>query len=130
MCGDGRKYCTLLCTIACEMDDNYMPSSELQAHALKIDNECQTVEQARESKIWHDYIRNGIKKYNNDKNICISNAARIQYFQILPKDLNIYDNTLSPTMKLRRNTIRDVYKKYIDAMYPTDGSTPTISVRG
>ena len=126
MIGDKKKYCAMLLSIACKTDKEENPTSELEAHAKLVNPNVSTVEEAMADPLWHEYIRAGISKYNGDKSICVSNSCKIQYFQILHKDLSVADGTLSASQKLKRHKLQDVYKEEMDALY---ADKPSIAVR-
>ena len=125
MIGDKKKYCSMLVSIACKTDKEENPTSELEAHAKLVNANVSTVEEAMTDPVWHQYIRDGIKKYNADKSICVSNACKIQYFQILHKDLSVADGTLSASQKLKRHKLQDVYKDELNALY---ADKPSVAV--
>eukprot|EP01084_Bolivina_argentea_P103303 185057_1 len=125
MIGDKKKYCSMVVSIASEIDKNGNPNSELQPHAKLVNSKINTVEEAQNDPIWHQTLRDALIKYNNNKEICISNACRIQYFQILPSDLSVNNGTLSASLKMKRHKLYDVYKKEIGALY---GDNPQIAV--
>eukprot|EP01084_Bolivina_argentea_P006103 11547_1 len=125
MIGDKKKYCSMVVSIACEVDDNGVPTEELQAHAKNVNKSVNSVEEAMNDEIWHEYVRNGILKYNNDKDVCVSNTCRIKYFQILHEDLSVYNGTLAASLKVKRHKLYDVYQKEMDALY---GNNPQIPV--
>merc|ERR1712228_436359 len=125
MIGDKKKYCSILVSIACEEDANGNPTSELQAHAKEVNPSIGTVEEAINDSVWHEYLRAGIKEYNANKKICVSNSSKIQYFQILHKDLSVADGTMSASMKVKRHKLAEVYAKELDSLY---GSNPSVAV--
>ena len=49
------------------------------------------------------------KKFNNPE--------QVKKFTILPRDLNVDEGELTPTLKIRRKQINDNWSKEIDAMY-------------
>merc|ERR1712228_43458 len=128
MIGDKKKYCSILVSIACEEDANGNPTSELQAHAKEVNPSIGTVEEAINDSVWHEYLRAGIKEYNANKKICVSNSSKIQYFQILHKDLSVADGTMSASMKVKRHKLAEVYQKEMDALYGDDAAQPSIAV--
>jgi len=125
MVGDGRKYCALLVAIACVADKEENPTSELQGHAKAVSEGVSTVQEARNDALWHQYIRDGIQKYNGNRAICVSNSCKIQYFQILHKDLSVADGTLSASQKLKRHKLAEVYEEEMEALYADE---PSIAV--
>merc|ERR1712154_94635 len=117
MIGDKKKYCSIIVSITCEEDTSGYPTSVLQAHAKAVNPKVTTVEEAINDDVWHEYIREGIREYNADKTICVSNSSKIQYFQILHKDLSVPDGTLSASMKIKRHKLMDVYANELNALY-------------
>eukprot|EP01083_Nonionella_stella_P113663 335129_1 len=125
MIGDKQKYCSVIVSVACEVGSDGAPTSELQAHAKAINPNIGTVEEAMVDPVWHQYIREGIKKYNSDETICVSNSSRIQYFQLLHQDLCVNNGTMSGSLKVKRHKLYDVYQKEMDSLY---GDNPQIAV--
>jgi len=118
MIGNQRKYNVCLVSLKCHVDpDTGEPSSELAGAAKSVDPNCKTIEEAQKSKIWQDYLFSGIKEYNDNPAACVSRASKIQKFKILPKDLNVPDGTLGPTLKVKRTTVEKTYLALIDSMY-------------
>ena len=59
-------------------------------------------------------IEDGIKKANEK---AISNAQKIIKFTILPVEFSVEQGTLTPTLKLKRKIINDLFSKEIENMY-------------
>ena len=125
MIGDKKKYCSIVVSIATEEDSDGSPTNQLQPHAKLVNPNVSTVEEAIKDKVWCEYLRKGIQEYNGNKAICVSNSCKIQYFQILHKDLNVADGTLAASLKVKRHKLYAVYKKELDALY---GDNPSIAV--
>ena len=47
----------------------------------------------------------------------VSNAARVQRCELLPRDFSILGGELGPTMKLRRSVVARLYAALIDGLY-------------
>ena len=52
----------------------------------------------------------------------ISNVARIKKFRVLSKDFSVDGGELSPTLKLKRNVVAQMYESEIEEMYTRDTS--------
>ena len=87
---------------------------ELFGEAKEVNPKITSVKEAIKCPTWKSYIETGIKTYNAQ---APSNAQKIQKFTILPTDFSIPGGELTPTMKLKRNVVNEVYAKEIEAMY-------------
>ena len=47
----------------------------------------------------------------------VSNAARVQRYELLPRDFSILGGELGPTMKLRRSVVARQYAALIEGLY-------------
>jgi hypothetical protein len=54
---------------------------------------------------------------NKDANVVVNNASTIQKFTILPHDLSVDTDELTPTYKLKRDFVDHKYKAAVDAMF-------------
>ena len=59
-------------------------------------------------------VKKGIDEANKK---AISNAQKVHKHRILPGELTIESSALTPTMKLRRKIIHEMYKAEINSMY-------------
>ncbi len=136
MVGDKRKYNIVLVTCKCVVDKDGNPTDKLDGDACDVDPACKTVGEAQKSAKWADYIKKGIKIYNDS---ATSNAHKVQYHTILDKDFSVNDGQLTATLKvsfidvnyqheylltvnelrhqLKRAVCNDMYKKEIDSLY-------------
>lgn len=57
------------------------------------------------------------KAIQNVNSKVISNAQKIQKFQILSHDLSIPTGELGPTFKIKRNIVYKMYENLIEDMY-------------
>merc|ERR1711971_342098 len=92
MIGNQRKFNTCLVSLKTHVDpDTGVPNSQLSGAAKEVDPACKTVEDAMKSEKWKEYLESGLKDYNNNQDVCVSRASKIQYYRILPVDLNVPD---------------------------------------
>ncbi|MDP2290241.1 MAG: AMP-dependent synthetase/ligase, partial [Actinomycetota bacterium] len=64
-----------------------------------------------------DALRSVIQLAVDDANRSVSHAESIRKFVILPNDLSIEADELTPTMKVRRAIVAKTYAGFIDAIY-------------
>lgn len=65
-------------------------------------------------------IDEGIHRANTR---AISRAATVQKWTIVPREFSVAAGELSPSLKLKRFAVHDMYKKEIDKMYEHEGQT-------
>lgn len=116
--GDKRKFLTALVTLKVKQNLDTMEfTNELTGVALDVSPSCKTVDDAKKDEKWKKYIDNGFKKYNNDKDACVSNAQKIQYWRILDGDFSVPKDEMTSTLKLKRSVIHRNYEDIIEDMY-------------
>jgi long-chain acyl-CoA synthetase len=64
-----------------------------------------------------DELRDAIRPAVDEANLSVSRAESIREFSILPRDLTIDDEELTPTLKVRRSVVHDRYGAAIDSIY-------------
>ncbi len=62
-------------------------------------------------------LRAAIQSAVDEANRSVSRAESIRQFTILPRDLTIEDDELTPTLKVRRATVQKTYADVIDSLY-------------
>ncbi|XP_050448457.1 very long-chain-fatty-acid--CoA ligase bubblegum [Cataglyphis hispanica] len=119
--GDKRKYLTVLVTLKSNMDsETGEPLDTLNPDVLKwaksIGSDAKTVTDVISSRdpLIYEEIDKAIKRANA---YAISNAQKVQKFEILPHDFSIPTGELGPTLKLRRNIVINMYADLIEKMY-------------
>lgn len=119
--GDQRKYLTMLVTLKTEMNnetgapkDNFTPDTLkwLQSIGSKATTVTELL-QTRDPLVYNE-IDQAVKRANTK---VISNAQKVQKFQILPHDFSVPTGELGPTLKLKRNVIHKMYANLIEDMY-------------
>ncbi|XP_018348115.1 PREDICTED: long-chain-fatty-acid--CoA ligase ACSBG2-like [Trachymyrmex septentrionalis] len=119
--GDKRKYLTILVTLKSNMNEETgAPLDTLTSDVLKwaqsIGSSAKTVTEvisSRDAAIYEE-INEAIKRSNMQ---AISNAQKVQKFEILPHDFSIPTGELGPTLKLKKNVVQKMYADLIDKMY-------------
>jgi len=118
MIGNQKKYNTMLVSLKVKTNvDTGEPTDILINEATEVSPGCKTVGDAMKDEKWKKYIQGGLDKYNSNPEVCVSRAQKIQYYRIIPTDLNVADETLGPTMKVKRSKVEAKYKDLIDSMY-------------
>ena len=62
-------------------------------------------------------IKSEIEAQVQKLNEKFSNPEQVKKFTILPRDLNVDEGELTPTLKIRRKQINENWSKEIEAMY-------------
>jgi len=118
--GDKRKHLACILTLRTVLDSANLPTDQLHpdvlAWAEELGAEATTVtelleEDNEEVKL---EIMAQIQKVNRK---AISNAQKVHKFMIAPKDFSLPGGELTPTMKLKRHTVMEMYEKKIQQMY-------------
>ncbi|XP_032681082.1 very long-chain-fatty-acid--CoA ligase bubblegum [Odontomachus brunneus] len=119
--GDKRKYLVVFVTLKSDMNsDNGMPLDTLNPDVLKwvksIGSKATTVTDVINSRdpLIYEEIDKAIKRANTH---AISNAQKVQKFEILPHDFSIPTGELGPTLKLKKNVVLNMYADLIDKIY-------------
>lgn len=119
--GDKRKFLSILLTLKTEMNlDTGEPLEELapvtkewcRRHGCKADTVKDVL--TGPNKQVMAAIQKGIDEANAK---AISNAQRVQKFQILSHDFSIPTGEIGPTMKLKRNVVAKKYADIIERFY-------------
>lgn len=118
MVGDNRRYNVALVTLLAEGATGEFPGTDnLMGAALEVNPEVKTISEAINDPVWQKYIQAGIDVTNNNPNVCISNAWKIQKFKIVPRDFSIQTGELTATLKLKRSVAESMWLELIDSMY-------------
>ncbi|XP_011693224.1 PREDICTED: very long-chain-fatty-acid--CoA ligase bubblegum [Wasmannia auropunctata] len=119
--GDKRKYLTALVTLKSNMDEETGApldtlNPDVSKWAKSIGSSAKTVTEVistRDTAIYEE-IDKAIKRANKQ---AVSNAQKVQKFEILPHDFSIPTGELGPTLKLKKNVVQQMYADLINKMY-------------
>jgi len=120
MIGDKRKYnvalITLQCTEAVGNSEGGAFSHNLSANARETvaGSSAKTSAEARKCPLWRQHIQRAVDAANAE---AVSNAAKIQKFDILDGDFSIHGGQLTATLKLKRNVVAEMYADVINKLY-------------
>ncbi|RLN98370.1 hypothetical protein BBJ28_00009822 [Nothophytophthora sp. Chile5] len=117
--GDKRKFLTFLCSLRVEMDViTGAPTENLDEVALavaeEIGSDATTVTEAQACDKFRRHIAAGVARANTK---AASRAQHLQKFVILPRDFSIHGSELTPTMKVKRAVVAEMYSQEIEQMY-------------
>jgi long-chain acyl-CoA synthetase len=119
--GDNRNFCSALLTLdvgailrdkhgldgATEVPkDPNEQIAKLESLGLKLSDYTENPE-------IHAELDTQVQELNNK----FSNPEQVKKFTILPRDLNVDEGELTPTLKIRRKQINENWSKEIEAMY-------------
>ena len=94
------------------------PKSDLtkgcQEWCAEIGSKAKTIEDAVNDDLVKKAVQLGLDRANAQ---AISNAQRIQKFQLLPQDFSVPGGELGPTLKLKRHYVLKKYNTQINNFY-------------
>jgi len=139
VCGDRRKYLTVLLTVKSQMDED--TGSPLDTLAPSVVKWCQergvtgvhTVTDLRNhvnadrSGVIGQALQAAIDTYN--KKHAISNAQKVQRWSLLAHDFSLATGELNNTLKLKRSVAHKMYEREIEALYSDDYPSSLLNVR-
>jgi long-subunit acyl-CoA synthetase (AMP-forming) len=112
--GDNRKF--LSCLLLPHMND----AGELVGPATEVCSTVRTGAEAAADPRWHAYAKHGIERANEK---AVSAVAKVKRFSMLTHNFTVdppgggEKGELTPTYKLRRKVVEQMYSEQIDAMY-------------
>jgi len=121
--GEKQKYLTCLLTLKVQIDPQTMaPTDKFDSFALEwIKSVCgeepHTVSELLASEGWgkvEKAIDVGIERAN-DK--AVSNVAKVKKWKLLTKEFSVDGGEFSPSLKLKRFQVSDIYRGEIEQMY-------------
>lgn len=116
--GNNKNFLTCLISLKTELDDQGAPTKKLAPEVIAklrtINSTATTVEEAAVDRKVQDFLMQGIARANQ---LADSHAQHVQKVCVLLEDLSISNETLTPTLKLRRGIIERRYQQQITAMY-------------
>ena len=116
--GDARKYLSALVTLRCVISPEGVPSDQLTPEAVGIIKEAggtaTTVTAALKDAKVHSIIEKAISVANKS---ATSQAQYVRKWKLIPRDFSIPSGELTPTMKLKRKVVQEMYKAEIEALY-------------
>jgi len=122
MVGDKRKYNIALITLKAKGANGEVPGTDdLDAGAVRVNPEVQTISGAMKDQVWIDTVTKAIESANSNGKCCPNNSFTIQKFTILPTNFSEENNELTPTKKLKRAVVAKAYGELIDRIYAADG---------
>ena len=119
--GDNRNYCTALFTLdvgAILRDKHGLDGAtevpkDPNEQIAKLEELGSKLSDYTESPEIHAEIDAQVQELNKK----FMNPEQVKKFTILPRDLNVDEGELTPTLKIRRKQINDNWAKEINAMY-------------
>ncbi len=102
--GDKRKYMTALFTLDPE---------KVEQVASEAGSPAKNSAEAAKCKKFNAYLQGKVEEVNQS----LARVQTIKKFVILPQELSIEGEELTPTMKLKRRIVNEKYAKEIESMY-------------
>ncbi len=104
ICGDNKKYITALIVPNKEIIENYA-----QEKTIHYEN--------YEELLKNQEIINIISCVINEINSSLASFEQIKAFRLIPDSFTVENGLLTPTLKIRRKNITEIYKQEIESMY-------------
>lgn len=118
MIGDKRKFNVCLITLKVVGASGELPGGdELDGEAASLVSGITSVTEAMNSPAYTKMIEDAIKRTNKNGKVCPSNAATIQKFMILPRDVSVSTGELTATLKLKRGVVMKKFEEAIESIY-------------
>jgi long-chain-fatty-acid--CoA ligase ACSBG len=117
--GDKRKFLSILIAMKTKVDpETGIPTNELSEDALatgrEIGSSAITVEEVMEDENWAQYFERGMAEANHN---ATSRAQKVQKYAIIPRDFSERGGELTPTLKVKRSIVHEMYEETIEAFY-------------
>ena len=117
--GDKRKFLSILIAMKTKVDpETGIPTNELTEDALatgrEIGSSATTVEEVMEDENWAQYFERGMAEANHN---ATSRAQKVQKYAIIPRDFSERGGELTPTLKVKRSIVHEMYEETIEAFY-------------
>jgi len=121
--GDKQKYLTCLITPRVQVDPQTMAPTDKLEHLTTdwVESLCgdkpSTITELLESTGWEkvkEAIDEGIEIANEKS---ISNVAKVKKWKLLKKEFSVDGGELSPSLKLKRFHVAEMYKADIEQLY-------------
>ena len=122
--GERKPYLGMFVSLPCVMDTNTnRPTDQLEAPAISylksIGSDVTTYSGAQKDEKLNAAIKAGIAKANER---AISRAQTPRFHIWLPEDLNMPNDTLGPTLKMKRGNVYKLYANEIEAAYQANAA--------
>lgn len=118
--GDKRKHLACILTLRTKLDSMNLPTNDLHPDVIEwteaLGGESETVSDflVEDNEEVRLEIMAQLQKVNRK---AVSSAQKVHKFMIADKDFSLPGGELTPTMKLKRHTVMEMYEKKIDRMY-------------
>lgn len=110
--GDKMKYLTVLLCLKLKSPTEL--TDEVVDFLKKNGSEAKTITEAIKCPKVKEIVNKGLEQANKK---AISNAQRVQKYTILPLEFTIELGVLTPTMKVKRKVVNEMFKAQIESMY-------------
>lgn len=120
MIGNKKKFNIMLVTLKTVGATGELPGTNALDGAAKHVSKSKLLSEAMKDPKFAEAITKAITVVNNNKNVVPSNAAKVQKFTILPRDVSVVTGELTATLKLKRTVVEAQYDPIITKMYEVE----------